>query len=127
MVIWNWVQEYHSGFVNRFRMIRNRHAVREEIFVDETLLHIDGQDCWLWWIAYEPNLNVSFKDGASTRERTTFFVCYQQFKQLRNGFDRKPIFTDGAHWYSEACRWLRLPQSHLESYLIIYFISLLSF
>ena len=21
---------------------------------------------------------------------------------------RKPILTDGAHWYSEACRWLRL-------------------
>jgi putative transposase len=45
----------------------------------------------------------------SREGRTIFFVCYQQFfKQLRNGFDRKPIFTDGAHWYSEACRWLRL-------------------
>ena len=27
----------------------------KEIFVDETLLKIDGQDYWLW-IAYEPNL-----------------------------------------------------------------------
>ncbi len=100
MVIWNWVQEYYSGFVDRFRMIRNRHAVREEIFVDETLLHIDGQDCWLWWIAYEPNLNVSFKDGASTRERTIFFVCYH-IKQLRNRYGgRKPILTDGAKWYN---------------------------
>jgi hypothetical protein len=45
-----------------------------------------------------------------SRERTIFFVCYQQFfKQLRNKFGRKPIFTDGAHWYNnDACKWLRL-------------------
>ena len=29
----------------------------KEIFVDETLLQIDGQNYWLW-IAYEPNLNI---------------------------------------------------------------------
>ena len=43
-----------------------------------------------------------------SRERT-IFVCYQFFKQLRNRFGRKPIFTDGARWYNDACKWLRLP------------------
>ena len=36
------------------------------------------------------------------------FICYQFFKQLRNRYGRKPIFTDGAHWYNDACKWLRL-------------------
>lgn len=43
-----------------------------------------------------------------SRERT-IFVCYQFFKQLRHKYGMKPIFTDGAHWYNTACKWLRLP------------------
>jgi hypothetical protein len=60
--------------------------------------------------AYEPNLNVCLMMMMHlSRERTIFFVCYQQFfKQLRNRFGRKPIFTDGARWYDDddddACR-----------------------
>lgn len=42
-----------------------------------------------------------------SRERT-IFVCYQFFKQLQNRYGRKPVFTDGAQWYNDACRWLRL-------------------
>src|SRR5215218_10743305 len=50
-----------------------------------------------------------FNDIHLSRERT-IFVCYQFFKQLQNRYGgRKPIFTDGAHWYNDACRWwLRL-------------------
>jgi transposase-like protein len=43
-----------------------------------------------------------------SRERRTIFVYYQFFKELRNRYDRKPIFTDGAKWYNDACKWLRL-------------------
>jgi putative transposase len=42
-----------------------------------------------------------------SRERT-IFVCYQFFRQIRTKFGNKPIFTDGAHWYNDACKWLRL-------------------
>src|SRR5437763_17084397 len=42
-----------------------------------------------------------------SRERT-IFICYQFFKQIRTKFGGKPIYTDGAHWYTDACRWLRL-------------------
>ena len=42
-----------------------------------------------------------------SRERT-IFVCYQFFKELRKRFGRKIIFTDGARWYNDACKWLRL-------------------
>src|SRR5215207_84396 len=99
--IWKWVQKY-SSLADKFGTDRR---LVKEIFVDETLLHIDGQDYWLW-IAYEPNLDVCLMMHLS-RERT-IFVCYQFFKQLRTRYGRKPIFTDGALWYNDACRWLRL-------------------
>ena len=52
VAIWKWVQKY-SDCADRF--ILERRLVKE-VFVDETLLRIDGHDFWLW-IAYEPNLN----------------------------------------------------------------------
>jgi putative transposase len=101
--IWKWVQKY-ANYTDRFGTDRRR---VKEIFVDETLLlQVDGQKYWLW-IAYEPNLNSCLLMHLST-ERRTIFVCYQFFKQLRDRFGRKPIFTDGALWCNEACKWLRL-------------------
>lgn len=99
--IWKWVQKY-SDLADRFETDRR---LVKEIFVDETLLQVDGQNYWLWK-AYEPNLNVCLMMHLS-RERT-IFVCYQFFKRLRYRYGRKPVFTDGALWYNDACRWLRL-------------------
>ena len=99
--IWKWVQK-NASIADYFRV--RKHKVKE-IFVDETLIQIDGKDYWLW-IAYEPNLNTCLMMHLS-RERT-IFVCYQFFKQLRNRFGRKPVLTDGATWYCQACRWLRM-------------------
>jgi len=35
-------------------------------------------------------------------------AAYLLLKRLRSRYGRKPIYTDGALWYPEACRWLRL-------------------
>jgi putative transposase len=102
VAIWKWVQRYASC-ADRFRT--DRRAVRR-IFVDETLLQIAGQDYWLW-IAYEPHLNVCLSMHLS-RERT-ILVCYRFFLQLRRRYGMKPVYTDGAQWYNDACRWLRMP------------------
>jgi hypothetical protein len=51
--IGKWVQKY-SDCVDRFRT--DKRLVRG-IFVDETLLQIDGQDYWMW-IAYKPVINT---------------------------------------------------------------------
>ncbi|MFL6479283.1 MAG: DDE-type integrase/transposase/recombinase [Nitrososphaera sp.] len=101
VAIWKWVQKY-SGCADRFRTDKR---LVKMIFVDETLLRIDGKDYWLW-IAYEPALNICLMMHLS-RERT-ILVCYRFFKQLRYRYGRKPIFTDGAQWYNDACKWLRL-------------------
>ena len=102
VAIWKWVQKY-SNLADRFLQTDKR-LVRV-IFVDETLLQIDGKDYWLW-IAYEPALNICLMMHLS-RERT-IFICYQFFKRLRTRYGRKPVFTDGAKWYNDACKWLRL-------------------
>lgn len=90
--IWKWVQRY-AFLADRFRI--DRHKVRQILFVvDETRVKINGMEYWLW-VAYEPNLDVCLMMHLS-RERT-ILVCYQFFKQLRNMYGRKPIFTDGAY------------------------------
>ena len=89
--LWNWLQRY-SDLASRDRFRIDRRLVRR-IFVDETLLRLDGQVYWLW-LAYEPDQNACLLMHL-LRERT-IFVCYQFFKQLRSRYDRKLIFTDGA-------------------------------
>lgn len=102
VAIWKWLQKYADCADRLFRM--DRRSVRV-IFVDETLLQIDGKDHWLW-IAYEPDLNKCLMMHLSCER--TILVCYQFFMQLKRRFGRKPIFTDGALWYNTACKWLRL-------------------
>jgi putative transposase len=106
--IWKWVQK-NANVADCFRIYK--HGIKE-IFVDETLIQIDGKDYWLW-IAYEPNIKRCLMMHIS-RERT-ILVCYQFFKQLRNRFGRKTIFTDGATWYYQVCRWLRMKHYIYES------------
>jgi transposase-like protein len=42
--IWKWVQK-NANVADHFRIYK--HSVKE-IFVDETLIQIDGKDYWLW-------------------------------------------------------------------------------
>ncbi|MEP0824900.1 MAG: DDE-type integrase/transposase/recombinase [Nitrososphaera sp.] len=86
VAIWKWVQRY-ADVTDRFRT--DRRLVRA-IFVDETLLQIDGRDYWLW-IAYEPALNACLAMHLS-RERTVL-VCYHFFKQLRRMYGRRPQYS----------------------------------
>jgi transposase-like protein len=76
------------------------------------LLKVDGQNYWLWLDYDEPNLHVCLLFHIS-RERT-IFVCYQFFRQIRTRFGNKPMFTDDAQWYNDACRWLRLNMLSME-------------
>ncbi|HEX7032124.1 MAG TPA: hypothetical protein VF172_03910, partial [Nitrososphaera sp.] len=77
----------YADVAERYRT--DRRLVRA-IFVDETLLQIDGVDYWLR-IAYEPAIDACLAMHLS-RERTVL-VCYRFFKQLRRRYGRKPIFT----------------------------------
>lgn len=73
----------HAEVVDRFMINKNQVKM---IFVDETLIQIDGKDYWLW-IAYEPNLKTCLMVHLS-RERTVF-VHYQFFKELQEIWHKK--------------------------------------
>jgi putative transposase len=91
------MQKHADIVVDRFRV--NKKQVKM-IFVDETLIQIDGMDYWLW-IAYEPDMDLCLMMHIYISRERTIFVCYQFFKELRKRFGRKPIFTDGARWYKD--------------------------
>lgn len=68
------------------------------------MIRIRGSQAWVW-VAYEP-----------LKAFTWFRITYNQssldaylfLKELRTRYGRKPIWTDEAAWYPEACRLLRL-------------------
>ena len=41
-------------------------------------------------------------------QRKNHFCMLSVLQTIRTRFGNKPIFTDSAHWYNDACRWLRL-------------------
>jgi putative transposase len=100
--IWHWVQRF-GPLAERFSV--DRREVRR-IFVDETLIKVKGREYWLW-IAYEPELDRCLMMRLSVER--TIMICYLFLKDVRSRYGRKPILTDEAKWYDEACRWLRLP------------------
>jgi transposase-like protein len=106
--IWKWVQRV-APFAERFSVPRKG---VERIFVDETLINVSGREYWLW-IAYEPMLRRCLMMHLSVER--TLMVCYLFLKRVRARYGRKPILTDEAQWYHEACRWLRLPHSTIPS------------
>lgn len=59
-------------------------------------------------IAYEPNIQRCLMMHIYQERKDHLCVCYQFFKQLRSRFGRKPVLTDEATWYYQACRWLRM-------------------
>jgi len=103
--IWNWVQRL-AHLADRLSV--DRRDVRC-IFVDETLIRIKRREYWLW-IAYEPYLDRCLAMRLSVER--TIMICYLFLKDVRSKYGRKPILTDEARWYDEACRWLRLPHQN---------------
>ena len=66
----------HANIVEEFSIKKSQVKV---IFVDETLIQIDGgQDYWLW-IVYEPNMDLCLMMHLS-RERTVFVYVISSSK-----------------------------------------------
>jgi putative transposase len=61
-------------------------------------------------IAYEPLLDRCLMMHLSVER--TLMIRYLFLKRVRSKYGRKPILTDHARWYDEACRWLRLPHAN---------------
>ena len=99
--IWRWVQRL-APLCDRFDV--ERKLVRT-IFVDETMIKVRGRRAWVW-VAYEPGLRVFLAFRVSYNQ--SILDAYLFLKELRTRYGLKPIWTDEATWYPEACRWARL-------------------
>lgn len=75
------------------------------IFVDETMIKVKGKQEWVW-IAFEPGLRCFLAFHISYNQ--SILDAHTFLKELRTRYGLKPIWTDDASWYPEACRWLRL-------------------
>jgi putative transposase len=105
VAIWKWLQCID---INEFVIDRRREKKRIKciMIIDETMITIKGEVYWLW-IAYEPYINKYLLMNIS-RERS-ILVCYNFIKKLRRLYGSKyTICTDGAHYYDQACKWLKI-------------------
>ena len=74
--------------------------------IDESMITVNGKRYWLW-IAYEPYINKYLLMDIS-KDRNTL-RCYYFIKRLRRLYGSKyKVYTDGAYYYNQACRWLRI-------------------
>jgi hypothetical protein len=66
---------------DRFKV--NRHLVKE-VFVDENLLKINGQNYWLLWVAYEPNIRSCLMLHISKDRAMSVYVIINSLSNLVN-------------------------------------------
>jgi putative transposase len=75
------------------------------IFVDETMIRIWGRQARVW-VAYEPSLRAFLAFRVSYNQ--SGLDAYLFLKELTNRYGRKPMWTDEALFYPEACTLLLL-------------------
>jgi putative transposase len=101
VAIWNWVQRL-APFCDRFDV--DRKLVRA-IFIDETMIKIRGRQAWVW-VAFEPGLRCFLAFRISYNQ--SVLDAYLFLREVRSRYGLKPIWTDDANWYPDACKWARL-------------------
>jgi len=95
--VWNWVQRFSC--LNRFFIVRRIRC----LLVDETWVKVGSQEAWLW-LAFEPYGRFFLGFYLS---RTRNILTAELFLQsLIDRYGRRPVYSDGANWYPDACRSL---------------------
>ncbi|MGC8613279.1 MAG: DDE-type integrase/transposase/recombinase, partial [Conexivisphaera sp.] len=100
--IWKWVHRY-SPVLGSFDV--DRGSVRS-IFIDETMVNLGGTPAWIW-VAFEPSLRAVLDFRVSWRGNS--IDAYLFVRRLVRRYGRVTIYTDGAGWYVDACRWAGVP------------------
>ena len=71
------------------------------IFVDDTTVNVGGPSA-LIWVAFEPDLHHT---GLPRSPRGNPIDAYLFIRRSLHKYGRVPIYTDGARWHADACRW----------------------
>jgi len=62
-------------------------------------------------VSQDTKLRESIRRSAVSESKLLHNIGTAQMEQELQKRYGRPIFTDGAKWYNDACRWLRLQQS----------------
>jgi len=96
--IWRWVQRLGPVLGSFGADPGDVHR----IFVDETMMNAGGTSA-LIWIAFEPDLRAV--PGFHVSRRGNSIDAYLFIRRPAHKYGGVPIYTDGAGWYADACRW----------------------
>jgi Transposase and inactivated derivatives len=66
------------------------------------MVNVGGTPAWIW-VAFEPDLHAMLDFHVSWRGNS--IDAYLFIRRLVRRYGRVPIYTDGAPWYADACRW----------------------
>jgi transposase-like protein len=108
----------------RPRIVRRGSRARS-IFIDETVVNPGGTPAWIW-VAFEPDLRAVLDFRVSWRGNS--IDAYLFVRRLVRRYGRVTVYTDGAGWYADACRWanvehvvhdrpLRNPMERINQYV----------
>jgi transposase-like protein len=86
--------DINNNFVIDGRRDKNR-RIKCVMIIDETMIAIKDEVYWLW-IAYEPY----------TKKYLLMNISKERLKKLYGS--KYIIYTDGAHYYNQACKWLSI-------------------
>jgi putative transposase len=97
-----------------FKSTSQRRYSRNEIkyIVDETLIKVSKDYVWVWVVAIEPidkiilDIHISFE--------RTMLVAEKFLKGLVKKYGKHSISSDGATWYPQACKFLKITH-HIHS------------
>jgi putative transposase len=77
----------------------------DRVAVDESWFQIGGEEAWLW-IAVEPYRRKIL--GVYVSRHRNILVAELILSKLKAKYGVKPVYSDGAVWYPDACHSLRL-------------------
>jgi putative transposase len=97
--IWLWIQRF-SQLTEYFQVGRV-----DRIAIDESWFQVGGQEAWLW-IAIEPHRRKVL--GVYVSRHRNILVAELILSKLKAKYGEKPVYSDGASWYPDACRSLGL-------------------
>ena len=109
--IWKWIQRFSSSQIYKRQRI-------SAFIIDETVIQIGWKHYYLW-IAMKPVHKTLL--GIHISESRNMLVAEKSIRSIVSKYVKHSVYTDGATWYREACKILKLKHylhSPLEKSLI---------
>ena len=96
--VWNWIQRFAEYPIYKRKRVT-------AFIIDETVIQIGNQHFWLWFCIEPIHRSVL---GIYISEERNMLVAEKFIRSLVDKYGKHTVYTDGGHWYPEACNRLKL-------------------